>query len=64
MKIGENIWAIVKPDGTIAGDGECLCLYSSYEMASDELEHSGAYLKELNESNLVIASVHLVTRKD
>lgn len=61
MTIGDELFAIVKPDGTVAGDGECPCLYSSKEMADDELWAMGDYLRGMNHCNdLRVIPVRLI----
>lgn len=61
MKIGEDVWAIVKPDGTIAGDMECHCISSCEHDARHQLSGPmGKFLREVNGDGLKVQRARLV----
>ncbi len=57
-----DTWAILKADGSVAGDGEIsLDYFSTREHAGDELQASWDYLTRINESkSFRVARVRLL----
>jgi hypothetical protein len=52
-RIISDRFALICPDGRVAGDGECECIYGTREAAEDELRDTSGvhfldYLKEIN----------------
>ena len=65
MRVNHDLWAIVRHDGAIAGDGESSCIYSRLEDAQEALKPDGpvnfkGFLESINGSPLRIAHLWLV----
>jgi hypothetical protein len=53
VKLNEELYAIVKPDGDVAGDGESSCIYLTRESAesalrNDNIANFGDFLRSIN----------------